>query len=60
MAEQDQIRSGDASELDKATALTENIIDWSAEFAPKLALTIIILMVGFWLVKKSVRSSPFL
>lgn len=52
MEEQNQTTTETTSELDKISELTDKFIDWSAEFVPKLALAIIILMIGFWLVKK--------
>ncbi len=52
MEEQEQITTDNTMDLDKVGELTDQFIDWAAGFVPKLALAIIILLIGFWLVKK--------
>ncbi len=40
------------SETDKLTQYMNDFMDWSVAFAPKLGLAILIIFVGFWLIKR--------
>ena len=31
---------------------SEKVIEWAAEFGPKLLLVLLVLIIGFWLIKK--------
>jgi len=40
------------SETDKLAQYMSDFMDWAVAFAPKLGMAVIILMIGFWLIKK--------
>lgn len=51
MEEQEQIPL-ETSQVDKAAELLDMFINWSASFLPKLGLAILVMIIGFWVVKK--------
>jgi len=51
MDEQENVTTN-LSETDKLAQYMSDFVDWVVVFAPKLGLAIIILIVGFWLIKR--------
>lgn len=51
MEEQENIVA-EISDTDKLAQYMSDFMDWAVAFAPKLGLAIVILIIGFWLIKK--------
>ncbi len=62
MEQQDSLLNAGGSlsdSTDKLSKYMSDLTDWAVAFAPKLGLAILILLVGFWLIKKISRVFDF-